>query len=111
VPFLSSDDSITTTDGPLDARIEFRTTTGAVWGSPIDRLTLIGAAPRDMFGNFAPSAAAMVRLLGTPNDGFVLSALGKFKVEGFATGPNNEMESEIEAASSSRTSSTGGTWT
>src|SRR5262249_48175082 len=60
---------------------------GTVWGSPLDRLTLIGDAPRDMFGNFAPSAAATVRLLGTPNDGFVLSALGKFKVEGFATGP------------------------
>jgi hypothetical protein len=69
---------------------------GTVWGSPIDRLTLIGDAPRDMFGNFAPSAAVVVRLLGTPNDGFTLSALGKFKVEGFATGPNNEMESEIE---------------
>ena len=70
---------------------------GTVWGSPIDRVTLIGDGSRDLFGNFAPSAAVAVRLLGTPNDGFTLAALGKFKVEGFATGPNGEMESEIES--------------
>lgn len=69
---------------------------GAVWGSPIDRVTLIGDASRDAFGEFAPSATAIVRLLGTPGDGFTLGALGKFKVDGFARGPNKEMESEVE---------------
>ena len=69
---------------------------GAVWGSPIDRLTLIGDGSRDVTGNFAPSVAAVVRLLGTPNDGFTLGALGKFKVEGFGTGRGGETESEIE---------------
>jgi len=69
----------------------------AVWGSPVDRLTLIGDASRDQFGQFAPSAAAVVRLLGREGDGWSLGALGKFKVEGFATGPNNEFESELES--------------
>ncbi len=69
-----------------------------VWGSPIDRLTLVGDGARDQFGNFAPSAAAMVRLLGDPaKDGFALSALGKFKIEGFGVGPRDEIESELEA--------------
>ncbi len=70
---------------------------GAVWGSPIDRLTLIGDGSRNVVGNFAPSATAIVRLLGTPGDGFTLGALGKFKVEGFGTGPGGETESEIES--------------
>jgi hypothetical protein len=69
---------------------------GTVWGSPFDRLTLIGDGQRDIFGNFAPSAAGVVRILGRPGDGFSLGVLGKFKVDGFSTGPNNEMESEIE---------------
>jgi hypothetical protein len=69
---------------------------GAVWGSPVERLTLVGDGSRDVFGNFAPSAAAVVRLLGAPGNGFSLGALGKYKVEGFAYGPNNEFESEIE---------------
>lgn len=70
---------------------------GSVWGSPVDRLTLIADGARDIFGNFAPSAAAIVRIVGRPNDGFSLGALGKYKVDGFAIGPKNEMESEIEA--------------
>ena len=69
---------------------------GAVWGSPIDRLTLVADGSRDATGNFAPSAAAIVRLLGNANDGFSLGVLGKFKVEGFGTGPGGETESEIE---------------
>jgi hypothetical protein len=68
-----------------------------VWGAPIDRLTLVGDASRDAFGEFAPSAAAIVRVLGRPGDGFSLGVLGKFKVDGFAVGPNKEMESEIES--------------
>ncbi len=69
---------------------------GAVWGSPIDRLTLIGDGSRNVVGNFSPSIAAVFRILGTPNDGFTLGALGKYKVEGFGTGPGGETESEIE---------------
>jgi hypothetical protein len=68
------------------------------WWSPIDRLTLIGDGARDIFGNFAPSATVVGRILGDPANGFSLGALAKFKVEGFAGGPNaNEMESEVEA--------------
>jgi hypothetical protein len=68
-----------------------------LWGSPIDRLTLIGDAARNQTGNFAPSAAAVVRIFGRADDGFSLGAIGKFKVEGFGVGPKNEMESEIES--------------
>ncbi len=68
-----------------------------MWGSPIDRLTLIGDGARDLFGNFAPSAAVVVRVAGKAGDGWSLGALGKFKIEGFGTGPNGETESEIES--------------
>lgn len=75
-----------------------------VWGSPIDRLTLSADAQRNVFGNFAPSLAAVVRLLGKADEGWSLGALGKFKVEGFArpgglgTPPAeaDEIESEVE---------------
>lgn len=68
-----------------------------VWGSPIDRLTIIGDGQRNVFGNFSPSIALVVRLLGKAGDGWSLGALGKFKVDGFASGPTkDEVESEIE---------------
>jgi hypothetical protein len=67
-----------------------------VWGSPIDRLTIIGDAQRNVFGHFSPSAALLVRILGTPGDGFSLGGLGKFKIAGFGIGPNDEVESETE---------------
>ena len=68
-----------------------------VWGAPIDRLTLVVDAPRDVYlqDHFAPSAAAIVRLLGTER-GFSLGALAKYKVEGFGTDAEGDMESEIE---------------
>jgi hypothetical protein len=68
------------------------------WGSPIDRLTLVADAPRDVYllGNFAPSFAAIVRLVGRANEGWSLGALAKYKVEGFGTAPGTEYESEIE---------------
>lgn len=69
----------------------------SVWGAPIDRLTLIGDASRNVWGNFAPSAAAVVRILGDGKKGFSLGGLGKFKIDGFASGPNHdEVESELE---------------
>ena len=77
-----------------------------VWGSPIDRLTLIGDGQRNLYGNFAPSAALVVRLLGKSDAGWSLGGLGKFKVEGFGDGKPigagtrpatpGEIESEIE---------------
>jgi hypothetical protein len=70
---------------------------GTVWGSPIDRLTLIGDAQRNVWGNFSPSFAIVGRILGKPDDGWSLGALGKVKIDGFASGPNkDEVESEIE---------------
>ena len=70
-----------------------------MYGSPIDRLTLVVDAPRDvyMLERFTPSAAAIVRILGTPNDGFSLGAIGKYKVEGFGTDKNGGTESEFES--------------
>ncbi len=69
-----------------------------VWGSPIARLTLIGDGSRNVFGEFAPSATAVFRVLGAPGQGWSLGVLGKFKVDGFGAGPTkDEMESEIEA--------------
>lgn len=78
-----------------------------VWGSPIDRLTLIGDGQRNVYGNFAPSAAVIVRILGKNGEGWSLGGLGKFKVEGFGTGKPigagtspakpGEIESEVEA--------------
>jgi hypothetical protein len=69
------------------------------WGSPIDRLTLVVDAPRNVYllDHFAPSAAAIVRILGKPGDGFSLGAIGKYKVEGFGTDKNGDTESEIES--------------
>jgi hypothetical protein len=68
------------------------------WGSPVERLTLVVDVPRDVYlgGNFAPSAAALVRLLGNADRGWSLGALAKYKVEGFGTDPNGDLESEVE---------------
>jgi hypothetical protein len=71
----------------------------AVWGAPIQRLTLIADASRNVWGNFSPSAAAVVRILGNGEKGFSLGGLGKFKVDGFAAGSDHdEIESELEVA-------------
>jgi hypothetical protein len=70
---------------------------GTAWVSPIDRLTIVVDAQRDVTAQFTPSAAAIVRLLGVPNQGWSLGALGKFKIDGFARGPNKEIESEVES--------------
>ena len=81
-----------------------------VWGSPVEEaLTLIEDAPRDVTGNFAPSAAVVVRLFGHADDGFSMGLLGKFKVEGFGVGKNDEIESEIEGVLLGYSKSTAGT--
>jgi hypothetical protein len=68
-----------------------------VWGAPIARLTLIGDATRSVYREFAPSLGATFRLLGKPNEGFSLGALGRYKVDGFGRGPSkDEVEGEIE---------------
>ncbi len=77
-----------------------RTTLGGgamVWGAPLKRLTLIGDAQRNIYGNFSPSAAVIGHLLGDRRHGWSLGALGKFKIDGFASGPHkDEVESELE---------------
>jgi hypothetical protein len=71
---------------------------GAVWGSPIDRLTLVVDGQRNLSRDFSPSATAIVRILGDGREGFTLGGLGKFKIDGFGKGPDGEeVESEIEA--------------
>jgi len=68
---------------------------GAVWGSPVRRLTLIVDVHRNASRAFSPSAAAIVTMY--QNEGFTLGALGKFKIDGFAGGPDrDEGESEVE---------------
>jgi hypothetical protein len=76
------------------------------WGSPLDRLTIIGNAERDVFGDFAPSLAVIGRLFGRRSEGWSLGALGKLKMEGFGGGSPagagtppktpGEIEGEIE---------------
>lgn len=68
-----------------------------VWGAPLERLTLVGDAQKNIYGNFSPSIAAIVPLLGERHHGWSLGGLGKFKVNGFASGPEkDEIESELE---------------
>ncbi len=67
-----------------------------IWWAPIERLTLTLDAPRNAWGRFSPSAAGAFRVLGG-RDPVALALLGKFKVEGFAEGPDHdEVESEVE---------------
>ncbi len=69
----------------------------SVWASPVDRVTLIADGQRNAYGNFSPSLAVVARLLGTREAGWSLGALGKFKVDGFASGPaRDEIEAEVE---------------
>lgn len=67
-----------------------------VFGAPTDSVTIVADARRDLVGRFTPSAAVVVRLLGA-NTGWSLGVLGKFKIDGFARGPNDELESELES--------------
>lgn len=68
-----------------------------MWGAPIDRLTLIADLPSDLSGRFTPSLALIGRILGGRREGYALSALGKWKAEGFGVGPHgDEIESELE---------------
>jgi hypothetical protein len=67
-----------------------------LFGSPVDRLTLVGDFGRNTFGRFAPSAAGLFRIAGRANEGFSLAGLAKYKIEGFGVGPKNEIESELE---------------
>jgi hypothetical protein len=68
-----------------------------VWGSPIERLTLLADVPRDVSGRFTPSVAVTGRFYGDRGEGLSLAVLGKWKAEGFGVGPHgDEIESELE---------------
>ena len=62
-----------------------------VWGSPIDRLTLLLDGGRTAGGTSAPTAGAIFRIAGNLDDGWAFSLLGKYKNDGFA-----HIEGEIE---------------
>jgi hypothetical protein len=62
-----------------------------LYGSPINRLTLLATAERFDDKHFAPSASLAYRILGSLEDGWALAAMGTYKAEGFA-----EMEGEVE---------------
>lgn len=70
-----------------------------VWYTPVERLTLLVDAPRDAYlqGHFAPSAAAIIHIFGKTNDGFSIANIVRYKVEGFGTDPNGDIETEIES--------------
>lgn len=56
-----------------------------VWGSPVDRLTLLADGERrDTTDEFAPSASVQVRILGGRPQGWALAGLARYKAEGFA---------------------------
>jgi hypothetical protein len=70
----------------------------AVWFAPIARLTIIADAQRNVWGNFSPSAALVGHVAGERERGWSLGAIGKFKIEGFAAGPDkDEIEGEVES--------------
>lgn len=66
---------------------------GRVFGSPIDRLTLLAEGHRAFSGALVPAATAIVRLFGG-RDGFSLGALAKAKAEGFTAGRDTKGEAE-----------------
>jgi hypothetical protein len=69
---------------------------GMVWGSPVERLTLIGDAALDPTGRFAPSAAALVRVFGDPQRGWSFGALGRVERAGFGLEPTRTRDSPDE---------------
>jgi len=64
-----------------------------VWGSPIDRLTILADGARRENGEWGPGIGAQVRILGSRADGWGLGLLARYKAEGFA-----ELEGETEFA-------------
>jgi hypothetical protein len=54
-----------------------------LWGSPVEGLTVLAGAQKELTGNFAPFATAMFRLLGNRKAGYALAAVGTYKLEGF----------------------------
>lgn len=62
-----------------------------LYGSPLNRLTLLLTGERHADGRFAPHASIAYRILGSVEDGWALAAMGTYKAEGFA-----EVEGEVE---------------
>ena len=70
-----------------------------VWGSPASNAWTIAIADAERtLGQFPrPAVALVVHASVTPTTAGSAGALGKFKVDGFASGPaHDEIESEIE---------------
>lgn len=66
---------------------------GRIWGSPVDRLTIVLEANRRFRREIAPSATVQVRIAGDQKRGWGFGASVSYKAEGFA-----ELEGEIEGA-------------
>lgn len=62
-----------------------------VYGSPVDRLTLIGTTERGLFHEWAPTGTVAFRIAGSVEQGWGLAALARYKMEGF-----DEAGGEIE---------------
>jgi hypothetical protein len=79
----------------LDSSDEVRAGGGLhLWGSPLKRLTLMAEFERRLLGEedeVAPSAGLLVVIVGSREDRWAVSGLGRYKAEGFA-----EIEGEAE---------------
>jgi len=62
-----------------------------VYGSPLNRLTLLATGERFSDGHAAPNLSLAYRIVGSLDDGWALAAMGTYKAEGFA-----EVEGEVE---------------
>lgn len=55
-----------------------------IWGSPIERLTILLEVDRRDFGTASPSATLAVRLFGSREKGWAVGAAATYRAEGFA---------------------------
>jgi hypothetical protein len=62
-----------------------------IWGSPVDRLTIMLAVDRRYYDKAAPSATAIVRIFGDRDRGWALGLMATYRTDGFA-----ELGGEIE---------------
>jgi hypothetical protein len=64
-----------------------------IWGSPVDRLTIMFEVDRRDFSAAAPSATVAVRIFGDRASGWAIGAAATYRAEGFAN-----IAGEIEGA-------------
>jgi hypothetical protein len=62
-----------------------------IWGSPVDRLTIVLEVNHRPFSATAPSATVAARILGSRAQGWAVGAMLSYKTDGFA-----ELAGEIE---------------